>query len=1105
MADNYSFLINKLDKFIRKFYINKLIRGILFTTAIILIFFLIIVLAENQFYFSGFTRKILFFSFIISTFFSSTLLIFIPLFKLNKLGSIISHKQAADIIGTHFSSVQDKLLNVLQLKARALSLSDTALIEASIKQKSEELRPIPFTNAINIEDNKKHLKYVFPPLIIFLSLLIFKPDMLKNSTNRLVRNNKDFEKPSPFDFIISNSQLTCVQFDDFKLNIEIVGDELPEQVFIVKNGLKHITQKTNSGNYVYVFSNIQADISFHLEAAGFISKKFFLDVKEKPMITNFQIEMDYPKYVGLKKQVIFNNGDITVPEGTKITWLFDARATDKVSMRFSDGLITQKNKGNNHFIFHKTMINNQKYIIKALNKYAVLTDSSVFNIQVVFDNYPKIEVAEYVDSTNEDVYFYIGNVADDYGLRALSFVYTIEDKDGTQKLERRQVPISNGRDSKFSYYWNIKEIGLDPGKQVSYYFEVFDNDQVNGSKSTRSKWMTLKLPTLNEMEEVSEEEMAEIKELLGESIVASKDLQEKFKELEEELLQRKEMSWTSKKELKDLLNKQKSLQNKVQKVKNKFDSNVKSQLEFKKLKPEIKRKQEQIGELFDAVLDEETKDMIDKLEKLMQEMDKEGALDKLGDLQVSDEDLEKELDRMLALLKQLELEQRLQETIDKLEELAKDQEELAEETADKNTSNEDLTEKQEELNSDFDQLKEDIEDIQNNGEEFDLDEAQKEAETLDQEMNDAKEELAKGKKQKAADLQKSLSEKMDKLAQSLSNIMAGTQMEGMEEDIESLRQLLENLIVLSLDEERILSELKSTTINTPKYIRLVQKQFKLIDDSEMVEDSLYALAKRVFEMQSFITDEIQQINKNLDKAVNHLEERGVNPATVNQQYAMTGYNNLALMLSEIMEQMQKQMAQQMEGDQMCENPGNKPGGKPGKIPSLKQMQQQLSDKISEISKMPGKGDGGAQVGQSKKLAEMAAKQQAVRRALEKIAQSEKKDGQGSLGGLQDIIDQMEQNETDLVNKQLTQELINRQRNILTRLLEAENAERERDEKEERESFTARQYENRIPPSLEEYIRKQKGSVELYKKTTPKLKPFYRVISEKYVQNIFKIN
>ena len=100
MIDNYSFLIDKLDKFIRKFYVNRLIKGILFTTAIILIFFLIIVLAENQFYFSGFTRKILFFSFIISTSLTFILLVLKPLFKLNKLGSQISHKQAAEIIGT---------------------------------------------------------------------------------------------------------------------------------------------------------------------------------------------------------------------------------------------------------------------------------------------------------------------------------------------------------------------------------------------------------------------------------------------------------------------------------------------------------------------------------------------------------------------------------------------------------------------------------------------------------------------------------------------------------------------------------------------------------------------------------------------------------------------------------------------------------------------------------------------------------------------------------------------------------------------------------------------------------------------------------------------
>jgi hypothetical protein len=258
-------------------------------------------------------------------------------------------------------------------------------------------------------------------------------------------------------------------------------------------------------------------------------------------------------------------------------------------------------------------------------------------------------------------------------------------------------------------------------------------------------------------------------------------------------------------------------------------------------------------------------------------------------------------------------------------------------------------------------------------------------------------------------------------------------------------------------------------------------------------------------MESFITDEIKDINRNLNKAVEELEERSVNSAIVNQQYVMTGYNNLALMLSEVMEQMQQQMAQEMKGDQMCENPGNKPGKKPGKIPSLKQMQQQLSDQISEMSEMNSKGESGQKPGDSKKLAEMAAKQQAIRQALEKINQENNKDGSGSMGNLQKIIDEMNKTESDLVNKQLTNELLQRQQNIMTRLLEAENAEKERDEKEERESIAAKQYENIIPPSLEEYLKKQKGSVALYKNIPPKLKPYYRIISEKYVQNIFNNN
>lgn len=1105
MVDNFSFLLQKLDSFIRKFYVNKLLRGVLYSTSIILVFFLVIILAENQFYFTPFIRKILFFGFVFAALGSLGILVLKPLLQLNNLGKVISHKQAAEIIGTHFKNVEDKLLNILQLKEASISLQDASLIEASIKQKSNDLKPVPFTNAIDLQENRKYLKYVIPPVLLFIALLFFRPNIIKDSTNRLVQNNTSFEKPMPFDFLIQNEDLKAVQFEDFKLDVLLNGAEIPNEVFIVKSNLKNSAQKLNANNFSYVFSNLQEDVIFHFEAAGFKSKDFVIDVLPKPLITNFQLNIDYPDYVGLKDETLVNNGDVNVPEGSKITWIFDAQATDEISMQFSDALLQKKNGGNNTFIFDKTLLNSEKYIVKIINKELGSVDSSVFNISVISDLYPEIEVQEFVDSTNTDVYFYVGNIMDDYGLRNLNFVYSIEKEDGKKETKNIKIPFQAGLVSEFSHYWNVKEIGLQAGDKMSYYFQVFDNDRINGSKSTRSKWMTLSLPSVEELEEDSEQDMDEIKKELAKSIEESKKIQEELKKLRAELLQEKELKWDTKKEIEDLMNKQKSLQAKLDKLEKQFDKNVKNQADFKEVKPEIKSKQEQVQKLFDSVMDEEMKAVIEKLEKMMEEMSKDDAMEKMEEMQVSDEDLENELDRMLELLKKLEFEQKMQETIDKLEELAEKQEDLAKETGEKNSDKEELEKKQEELNKEFNKLKEDLAKMQEEQDETNLEEQNKEAEDIADQMEETKEELSKGKKQEAAENQNELSKKMKDMAQSLGDMMAGQQMASMEEDMESLRQLLENLLVLSLEEERLLEAFKLTTINTPKYITLVQEQFKLIDDSKLVEDSLFALAKRVFEMESFITDEIQDINRNLDKAVKDLEDREVARATVNQQYVMTGYNNLALMLSEVMEQMQQQMAQQMQGDQMCENPGKKPGKKPGKIPSLKEMQQQLSDQISQMAEMKKDGSGGSGKGDSKKLAEMAAKQQAIRQALEKINQEDNKDGKGSLGNLQELIDEMDKTESDLVNKQLTNELLNRQQEIMTRLLEAENAERERDEKEEREAVTAKQYENVIPPSLEEYLKKQKGSIELYKRIPPRLKPYYRLISEKYVQNVFNNN
>ncbi len=110
---NYEVLIQKLDQFIRKYYLNKAIRGTLYFTATILVLFLLYSVLEHNYYFDKGVRKFMFFSFIGISLAGLVYWIGTPLLSMLRLGKTISHEQAAQIIGDHFPDVQDRLLNVL--------------------------------------------------------------------------------------------------------------------------------------------------------------------------------------------------------------------------------------------------------------------------------------------------------------------------------------------------------------------------------------------------------------------------------------------------------------------------------------------------------------------------------------------------------------------------------------------------------------------------------------------------------------------------------------------------------------------------------------------------------------------------------------------------------------------------------------------------------------------------------------------------------------------------------------------------------------------------------------------------------------------------------
>ncbi|MEN0004176.1 MAG: DUF4175 family protein [Bacteroidota bacterium] len=1102
--DNYRLLVEKLDQFIRKYYINQLIRGALYSVGLILLLFLAMNLLEHQFYFKTGMRKLLFFSFLGVSAAALAGWVLLPLTRYFRLGAVISHEKAAEIIGSHFGDVKDKLLNVLQLKHQSDQVDQRALILASINQKSEEIKVVPFKKAIDLSKNRKYLRYALPPLLLLLFILIAAPRVITDSTNRLINNSKEFEKPAPFSFSLEQEDLSVIQFEDFPISVKVEGTQLPNEVFIEVDNYQYRLNKDAKNKFSYTFSNVQKETEFRIFSSSISSESFTLDVLKKPNVLGFEVDLDYPAYTLRKDEKLESIGDLVVPVGTNIDWVFNAQNTDAIAIRFAEKEEEPiKRFADELFTYKKRALSNAPYKLFISNEQLPNADSISYSITVIPDLYPTIKAEKFQDSTENKLLFFVGEASDDYGLRRLSFNYQIKKASGKQ-AEPVVLPLGKveNRQAQFEHTFDMNELALEPGDEVSYYFEIYDNDGVNGSKSARTAPMLFAMPTVDEFEQMEEENDQKIKDNLMNALKESKDIQQEMKKMREKLLQEKELDWQDKKELEKLLERQKNLENKIEEAKQAYEENLQNQEEFSETEEQIMEKQEQLQELFEEVMSEEMQELMEKIEELMQELEKDEALEMMEDFEMNDEELEMELDRMLEMMKQLELEKEMTDAIEKMEELAEKQEELSEETEKGEKEQEELQKDQEEINEEFEDLKEKMDEMEKKNEELenpkDMPDRDEQMEDIQEDLNDSQEQLDQQQNSKASESQKKASQKMKDMAAAMQMQMQSGEMEQMEEDMASLRQLLENLVGLSFDQEGLIDNFGVTNVNTPRYTELVQDQFKLKDDFRLVEDSLHALSKRVFQIESFVTEKVTEIKSNIRESLEDLEERKKPQASEHQQRTMTNVNDLALMLSEVMAQMQQQMGGMMPGAQMCNNPGNNQSGKNGQKPGdkISQGQDGLNEQMKKMKEGLEKGMGGS----SKEFAQMAAKQAALRKALREKSKKLKEQGKGSQE-LEDLIEQMDKVETDLVNKKLTNEMLKRQEEILTRLLQHEKAERQRELDQKRKAEVGSQKERALPPSMEEYIKKRKAEVEMYKSVSPSLKPYYKFLVDEYFKNL----
>lgn len=1053
MNEEFNILINKLRNFKRKYYLSQALKGLLISVLLLSLLFIAIDVFEYLFWTNSIVRSLFFYIYLLFGLGIFAFLVFIPLVRMFSIGKTISDAKAAEIIGLHFPEISDKLMNTLQLEESIKDNSNNIeLLIASVEQRSLHLRPFEFLNAIELKKNLKYLKWLISPLALIIITLIISPAFVTEPALRIVNHSSDFQKPLPYSFELLNKNLSIIRGEDFKLEVKINGDELPKNIY-VNDGKFDYRLSSNGGKILnYSFKKPKESFSFRIFTDEVSSEVYRLRVLEKPIISKFRIDVTYPSYTLLAPEIIENTGDLIVPEGTKLNWRFYTRYTNKFYINFTDDSLTLEDD-NNVFTFDREVKSTSAYSIIGLSSDSVFSDSLNYRISVIKDAFPSIEIIDIQQDYLINYLMVSGVISDDYGFSKLYFYLKKLNGDWTKTL----INIDKSSlKQQFNHSLNTTYLNLTPGESFEYYYEVWDNDAINGLKSSKTRTLTFELPGKNSLQSKIDSSNNEFKNNLESSIDKFDDLQKQMESFKNNLFEKKNADWKDKQKLKDLINEEKELRSRMSEMSELMQKRDEIR-EFLKenTNPELEEKLKRLEEQIDKLNDEDMLKKLEDLTKNLEDLDKEQLQKVLDNLQENQNSFKDDLEKQLEFFKQLELEQKVNETSKDLEKLADKQEQLKEKTGERKNKKSDLLKEQNELNQEFNNIDKQLEKLDSLNKSLskplDMEMPTEESTNVQNEMNKAAENLNSGSRSKAGKSQTSAVKNMRKMSKQLMQMMQASQQQQMGEDAEQTSKLLDNLVDISFDIESLTANVIATDQNDPKYTENIRQIQYLKEDYSVLHDSLAALSKRQFFIQKFIVNESGKIKMYLNKSTENLAERVSGSGAANLQYAMTSANKLALMLNESLNQMNQSMNMpgSKGGDAKCTTPGS--GNSPG-LQQMLNMQQTMGNGLKKMGKGKGQTKGGSEGkdGESEKLARMAAQQSEIRRQLQQMM--EELDGQGGSGnGLQKILDQMEKQEDDIVNRRITSETLERQKEIETRLLQAENARLEREKEKKREA------------------------------------------------------
>ena len=1075
----YKEITNKIDNLSKKEFANLSLVGIQITIIGVFQLFIAFAFWEMLGNLASSIRMILFFFFLLVSIGLIAYLVVRPLLKYLNVFNKKNYFRYAKKIGEFFPFIKDDLLNAMQLvelKPGSVNYS-TELKDAAFQQIYNKTKSINFSDTVSFDKSKKLFKFFTGTIIIGTFLLAFVPG-LKAASYRLINFNKEFIPPAKFSFVVSPGNKEITKGQDINITASVIGPR-PSSVDI---GIKYVEQTDydfknltpdSTGLFSFSIPAVRSSFNYFIKAEDVESSKYNITVIDRPIIKNLDVTILPPSYSKLPIINQKDNGNVSSLTGSRVQYFISTTKENLSSAKlvFTDSSeFPLKLEGRNALGTFRIK-KDEDYKITLTDKDGNKNDNPVtYSIKALPDEYPSIEMV----SPNKNVSLgkydrlpLLARVSDDYGFTKLLLHFRLSSSQREKPWEdftSTEIPLNKtGKEEDVSYIWNLSPLNLAVEDVVSYYLEIFDNDNINGPKSSRTSTFTARVPSLDELFKDVDESQTTSEKKLTETLNDAQKLKENLEKLNQDLKQnKKEITWQEKERIEKTMDKFDELEKKIEDVKKDL-SNMQNDLQKNNLlSKETLQKYMELQKLFEEMSSDEMKKAMEKLQDLLQKLNRNQIQQAMENMQFNEEAIKKSIERTLQLLKRVQIEQKMDEIQKRIEELTKQLEDVKQQTNKNDLSQEiqkqELADKQKDITEGLKNLEEKMKELQDKMSEFkDMpnDQMEKTTEDFQKQQNqqlseDALRKLINEQKQQAMQNQSLLSQNMQQLQQQMSSMQQQMQQQNQRQVFNDMMKVLENLLTVSKDQEDLKNKSTGLTPNSSQFDENAEKQNNLERDMYKITSQLNELSKKTFAITPEMAKAMGDALRHMQQSTDALQNRNSFGSANEQGKAMGSLNEAATLMKSSMESM-------MNG-----------GGSGGGMMSLMQQLQNLSQQqmnLNNLTQMLNQGKLSMQ--QQAELQRLAQQQELIRKSLDQLNEEAKQAGETKKlpANLDKILDEMQEVVTDMKTQKLNDDLVQKQERILSKLLDAQKSINERDYEKERESTSGKDFASKSPDEL----------------------------------------